>query len=217
MSSSLGPRGPKVPPHIRLNSQPEDLSTTDLSGQSRSLTKPRNSNNPFVSEQSPDRLVPPARGRTKQFRDESPAPASPASPGFSAFSSRRSSWESNDSRGFDNPFADSRPDSRAESDEDVNTQTVSEKYNILPLASAGLLLYPEDIEKDDDLHNPDGDESRDCDIFTKRGFINVGGLSLITLGLLTLFIGYPALYVSSFPCAMAGLTSLVLSFEDSLQ
>lgn len=75
----------------------------------------------------------------------------------------------------------------------MNTQTVSEKYNILPLAGNGLLLYPEDIEKDDDLHNPDGDESRDCDIFTKRGFANVGGLALITLGLLTLFIGYPAM------------------------
>jgi len=63
------------------------------------------------------------------------------------------------------------------------------------MAGAGLLLYPEDIEKDDDLHSPDSDESRDCDIFTKRGFVNVGGLGLITLGLLALFIGYPALYV----------------------
>lgn len=184
-----------MPPHIRLNSQPEDLSNTDVSAQSRSLTRPsnsrQNSSTPFLSEQSPDRLVPPSRGKPKPFRDESPA--SPASPAFSSFSSRRSSWESSDSRGFDNPFADSRPDSRAGSDEDVNTQTVSEKYNILPLAGAGLLLYPEDIEKDDDLHNPDGDEARDCDVFTKRGFANVGGLVLITLGLLTLFIGYPAL------------------------
>jgi len=195
MGSTTGPRGPKVPPHIRLNSQPEDLSTTDLSGQSRSLTRPRNSNNPFLTEQSPDRLVPPSRGRTKPFRDESPAPSSPASPAFSTFSSRRSSWESSDSRGLDNPFADSRPGSRAGSDEDVNTQTVSEKYNILPLAGAGLLLYPEDIEKDDDLHNPDGEETRDCDVFTKRGFVNVGGLVVITIGLLILFIGYPAMYV----------------------
>jgi beta-glucan synthesis-associated protein KRE6 len=75
----------------------------------------------------------------------------------------------------------------------VNTQTVSEKYNILP--SAGLLLFPEDIEKDDYLHNPDPNEKdqRECDVFTRRGIVNVGGLALITLGLLTLFIGYPVL------------------------
>ena len=94
------------------------------------------------------------------------------------------------------PFADSRAPSRAGSsdDEHVNTQTVSEKYNIMP--SAGLLLFPEDVEKDDWLHNPDPNEKeqRECNIFTKRGFANVGGLALVTLGLLILFIGYPILY-----------------------
>lgn len=92
------------------------------------------------------------------------------------------------------------------SEEDLNTQTVSEKYNITP--SAGLLLFPEDVEKDDYLHNPDpGGEPRDCDIFTRRGFVNVGGLAFIVLGLLCLFIGYPVLtfvqgYISQKnPCA----------------
>lgn len=190
MASHYNSEG-RIPPHIRLNSQDQDLSNADLTGQTRPLTRQRNSNNPFYSDQSPDRLELPSTKRPRPFRDDSPS--SPASPAFSQFSSRRSSWESSDSRGIDNPFADSRPGSRAGSDEDVNTQTVSEKYNILPLAGNGLLLYPEDIEKDDDLHNPDGDESRDCDVFTKRGFANVGGLVLITLGLLVLFIGYPAL------------------------
>lgn len=178
---------PDSTPHIRLNSQTEDLSTSDLTSQSRSLTRKRGSNNPF--EQSTEHLVPPSRARPSRVRDISPAPSTT----YSSYSSRRSSWESSDSRGIDNPFADSRPGSRAGSDEDINTQTVSEKYNILPLSGNGLLLYPEDVEKDDDLHNPDGDEARDCDVFTKRGFANVGGLALITLGLLTLFIGYPAL------------------------
>jgi len=115
-------------------------------------------------------------------------------------SSRRSSWGSEagsrDSRGpFVSPFDDSRAPSRAGSDDDVNTQTVSEKYNIMP--SAGLLLFPEDVEKDDYLHNPaPGDNDREkCDIFTKRGITNLGGLFLITAGLLTVFIVYPALYV----------------------
>jgi hypothetical protein len=116
-------------------------------------------------------------------------------------SSRRTSWSSDagsrDSRGpFASPFDDSRAPSRAGSDDDnVNTQTVSEKYNIMP--SAGLLLFPEDVEKDDYLHNPDpSDNDREkCDIFTKRGITNLGGLALITIGLLVLFIGYPALYI----------------------
>lgn len=100
-----------------------------------------------------------------------------------------------------NPFEDSRAPSRAGSDDDnvVNTQTVSEKYNILP--SAGLLLFPEDVEKDDYLHNPDPNEKdkRECDIFTKRGIVNVGGLGLIVVGILVLFIVYPILYDANDP------------------
>lgn len=97
---------------------------------------------------------------------------------------------------FASPFDDSRAPSRAGSDDDgVNTQTVSEKYNILP--SAGLLLFPEDVEKDDYLHNPDPadkDPRMTCaDLFSKRGLVNVGGLTLITLGVAMLFIGYPIL------------------------
>ena len=66
------------------------------------------------------------------------------------------------------------------------------------MPSAGLLLFPEDVEKDDYLHNPDpSDNDREkCDIFTKRGMTNLGGLALITIGLLILFVGYPALYGS---------------------
>ena len=93
-----------------------------------------------------------------------------------------------------NPFDDSRAPSRAGSDdENVNTQTVSEKYNILP--SAGLLLFPEDVEKDDWLHNPDPNEKPDrrCDIFNKRAAVNLGGLAFLLAGLLFLFIGFPVL------------------------
>lgn len=64
------------------------------------------------------------------------------------------------------------------------------------MPTAGLLLFPEDVEKDDWLHNPEPDDEkkRECDIFTKRGLVNVGGLTAITLGILILFIGYPILY-----------------------
>lgn len=203
-SSTSSP--PRVPPHIRLNSGKDDLLSNDSSRQARplipqKLTNPSN-RNPLSqkhlyssqNQDSAERLLPPSRNRSGRLRDEE-------SPSKSASSSRRSSWESSrsaDSRGFENPFRDSRPGSRAGSeDEGLNTQTVSEKYNILP--SAGLLLFPEDVEKDDYLHNPDpkGMEPRECDIFTRRGLVNVGGLALITIGILVLFIGYPVMCVES--------------------
>jgi len=134
-------------------------------------------------------LLPPQKSRMKPFRDESPL----RSP--SVMSSRRTSWESDFSaRGpFASPFDDSRAPSRAGSEEDLNTQTVSEKFNIHP--SAGLLLFPEDVEADDALHNPEPGEKdkRDCDIFTKRGIVNLGALGIMCIGLLFLFIGYPIL------------------------
>lgn len=210
-SNSSNSSPPRVPPHIRLNSGQEDILSSDANNSSRALvpkssrpTAPRSQlQNVYGSDHvrdSAERLLPPSTGRSNRARDD-PSPL--RSPARTSYSSRRSSWESDrsrESRGFDNPFRDtsqSRPASRAGSEEnDVNTQTVSEKYNILP--SAGLLLFPEDVEKDDYLHNPDPNgEPRDCDIFTKRGFANVGGLAFITIGILVLFIGYPVLFVLS--------------------
>ena len=206
---------PRAAPHIRLNSGQADILATDASNnpppastrqESRSLIPQRLPSNPLIRNQpslrelystgiteSAERLLPPSRSRTHRFRDEDSPIGSPDP------LSRRTSWSSEagsrDSRAFgQNPFDDSRAPSRAGSDEEnVNTQTVSEKYNILP--SAGLLLFPEDIEKDDWLHNPDPneEEKRECDIFTRRGVMNVGGLAFITIGILILFIGYPVL------------------------
>ena len=142
------------------------------------------------------------------------------SPAQSEYPSRRTSWSSEsggsrDSRyggPFTSPFDDSRAPSRAGSDEEgVNTQTVSEKYNILP--SAGLLLFPEDVEKDDWLHNPDPndkDGKLSCaDLFSKRGLVNVGGLALITIGVLVLFIVYPVLYAPASARSQKGDTDFV--------
>jgi len=210
-----------MPPHIRLNSGAGDLlETTSSSGSSdqmnrqpsaRSLTAGRRGASPIVRQgssnslysnqiaESAERLLPPTRSRVRRFRDEDVS----RSPSAGYADSRRTSWSSEsagsrDSRlgPFASPFDDSRAPSRAGSDDDgVNTQTVSEKYNILP--SAGLLLFPEDVEKDDYLHNPDPadkDPRMTCaDLFSKRGIVNVGGLTLITLGVAMLFIGYPIL------------------------
>ena len=153
-----------------------------------------------IPADSAELLLPPRKSKTRKFKDDDAPPV--RSPSAGGFNSRRTSWSSGSDRSrdshfgpFSSPFDDSRAPSRAGSDDDgVNTQTVSEKYNILP--SAGLLLFPEDVEKDDWLHTPDPndkDKMNFSDLFSKRGLVNVGGLALITLGVLILFIGYPIL------------------------
>lgn len=215
MSPPQSPRG-YGPPHIRLNSGTQEARTDDnappavrpstaRTNSARSLTQPiRPGTAPAPALRSPtvptlyqnaaiaesaEMLLPPRKLRTRPYRDESPL----RSP--SGMSSRRTSWSSDATRDspFASPFDDSRAPSRAGSEEDLNTQTVSEKFNILP--SAGLLLFPEDVEKDDYLHNPDPNDKdkRDCDIWNRRGLVNVGGLALLSLGILALFIGYPVL------------------------
>lgn len=212
------------PPHIRLNSGSRDLLSldTNVSSQqqvpsrtpsSRSLISPRPGASPLLRQQgssnslytgnnasaesAAELLLPPQSSRTRRFRDDSPV----RTPSQSGYNSRRTSWSSEsagsrDSRlgPFASPFDDSRAPSRAGSDDDgVNTQTVSEKYNILP--SAGLLLFPEDIEKDDYLHNPDPNEKDGritwSDLTSKRGMMNLGGLAFLFVGIAMLFIGYP--------------------------
>ena len=225
MSSRSTSPPPYHPPHVRLNSSPSNLLTNETfndrplgprpdTSSSRTLTPQHRPgtgssgapSNPHFNklysggglDSSETLLIPPTRSRTHRFRDEESLPASPNdSP------SRRSSFGSErggrDSKTYaTDPFADSRSTSRAPSragsdDEFINTQTVTEKFTITP--SAGLLLFPEDVEKDDYLHNPDPNEkeTRECNIFTRRGFVNIGGLALVSLGLLVLFIGYPIL------------------------
>lgn len=82
--------------------------------------------------------------------------------------------------------------------EPLHMQAITEKYNITP--SAGLLLYPYDKEDDDKYHDPATemeDDDHGCDVFTKRGLMNIGGLIFITVGILVLFIGYPVLSVTT--------------------
>lgn len=229
LPGSSPPDPQQHPPHIRLNSDSGDLfgmnnnssSPPDgVTGQpsARSLIAPRPgtatsvrqqaSQNSLYTGQTPaesaELLLPPTRSRTRRFRDDDESPM--RSPSASGYNSRRTSWSSEsagsrDSRlgPFASPFDDSRAPSRAGSDDEgVNTQTVSEKYNIQP--SAGLLLFPEDVEKDDYLHNPDPndkDNTTCAEFFSTRGIINLGSLILITVGLAMLFIGYPILYAIS--------------------
>lgn len=224
--SSPPPMVPRhAPPHIRLNSgSGEDLlqDPSQQQSQSRPQTARQQSSRSLITNNAPrpgtaprspapggtplyqsvtpaestELLLPPRKSKPRRFRDDDSL--------RSPTQSRRTSWSSGSDGSRDsrsgpfvaNPFTDdSRAPSRAGSDDEgVNTQTVSEKYNILP--SAGLLLFPEDVEKDDWLHTPDPndrDKMQWGDLFSKRGLVNVGGLAFITIGLLVLFIGYPIL------------------------
>lgn len=198
-----------APPHIRINSgnhdhrqgrqQPASKAQTSRQQDPRSLMSQQPSSRPLYQSQTPaessELLLPPRKGNMKPRRfqdDESVRSPTPAS----GNNSRRTSWSSGSDRSRDRKiFDDSRAPSRAESDDEgVNTQTVSEKYNIMP--SAGLLLFPEDVEKDDWLHTPDPndrDKMQWSDLFSTRGLVNVGGLAFLVMGILILFIGYPVL------------------------
>jgi beta-glucanase (GH16 family) len=74
--------------------------------------------------------------------------------------------------------------------------SISDKYSLSPDPTAwGSNLSPDFPEADDYLHNPDPRRDRKLDhggnIFTYRGFTNLGFLILLCLGLLALFAGYP--------------------------
>jgi hypothetical protein len=206
-------------PHIRLNSGHQDPFTETNEGyvpllNDRTLPRPltpaldvpvaigAQGMSPYGVSNVPESsefLLPPKLRPTPQGDSDRSGSPDRWSQGRSSASS-----VSRESRFQMDPFGDSRaPSSRSGSDEyDVNTQTVSEKFNIMP--TDGLLLFPEDVEKDDYLHNPDpADRDRECDIWNRRGLLNIGGLAVLTLGLLVLFIGYPIMYV--FPLEMAGL------------
>ncbi|KAL9715895.1 hypothetical protein Ac2012v2_000338 [Leucoagaricus gongylophorus] len=76
------------------------------------------------------------------------------------------------------------------------THSISDKYSLAPDPYVwGSNISPDQPEPDDDLHNPDPRRDRKNDaggsVFTYRGLANVGCLTLLLLGLVTLFAGYP--------------------------
>lgn len=143
--------------------------------------------------QSSEYLLPPPGERRRKFKRDADTESvrsltrSVRSTPLPGAGSRRGSWSSNSEDEATAYHSSSTPPA-------MSSQTVSEKYNIVP--SAGLLLFPEDIEKDDWMHTPDPND-RDImqcsDLFSKRGCVNLGGLACITIGVLLLFIGYPVL------------------------
>ncbi|PGH14751.1 hypothetical protein AJ80_05795 [Polytolypa hystricis UAMH7299] len=188
-----GGRPANTPPHIRLNSG----GTNPFADR----TGPPTPGAPQSPVSIPQPLYSPSFKRpSSSHNDSSEHLALPTSSHrfpspHSNASSRRSSWSSDgasqDSRHYGHFGDDSQGPSRTGSEEDINTQTVMEKYAIMP--DSDLLVFPEDVEKDDYLHNPDPNDKdgRDCNMCNKRGLMNGGGLLLLVLGVMTLFVIYP--------------------------
>ncbi|KAK2756771.1 hypothetical protein FQN54_005217 [Arachnomyces sp. PD_36] len=106
------------------------------------------------------------------------------------FSSEAESQEGGE--GSANPFGSSGLSSRVGSDdEDLNTQTVARKYSILP--AGDLLLFPEDVEPDDYLHNPSPDDNDDScwGILWGRFMPAVAGVLLVMVGASAVLGMYP--------------------------
>lgn len=190
---SLTQQEKRRPPQL---TQSHNQHSRTLLGLASGANTPSRPGTPMLVDPS-ERLLPPGASQSRRYRDDDNASIASTNP-FA--DSRRNSWGSDaGSRIYSpNPFGDSRNTSRAPSragsDDDINTQTVSEKYNILP--SAGLLLFPEDVEKDDYMHNPDPNDkdTPGCDVFNKRGMSNMFGMALMFIGVLALFIVYPTVY-----------------------
>ncbi|GLB34042.1 putative beta-glucan synthesis-associated protein (SKN1) [Lyophyllum shimeji] len=76
--------------------------------------------------------------------------------------------------------------------------TITDKFSLAPDPRQwGSDLSPDLVEADDEIHNPDiqlGIFKDEHDLsFSRRGVANVGCLTFLILGILTLFIGYPVL------------------------
>ncbi|GAA95842.1 glycoside hydrolase family 16 protein [Mixia osmundae IAM 14324] len=71
-------------------------------------------------------------------------------------------------------------------------QHTSDKYGYGNSAKQGLLWTAKDAEMDDQLHDPnDVRNDRSWTIYSRRGWLNMTALLLLTLGLIALFGGFP--------------------------
>ncbi|KAL0566865.1 hypothetical protein V5O48_015130 [Marasmius crinis-equi] len=110
------------------------------------------------------------------------------------FANRSPSIRSSSSGGSLNPYGVSAaPDRRAPPSLDLS---IHSQYSLAPDPKEwGTSLTPSFREEDDMLHNPD--PVRDTkkggrgSLFTSRGFVNLGCVAILVIGLLALFAGYP--------------------------
>lgn len=178
---------PLIPPHFP-------------SRRSYPTIRPARSLHPSDALRAPKLLQAPCQIPSPKLRGVAPRRHHEQTYFYSRARNFSSEAESQDSaEGSTNPFGDSCPPSRRESDEEegLNTQTVAQKYDILPSSTGGLLVFPEDIEHDDYLHNPSPDDKddNDCHVFSIRAWVNIGGAVLLLTGLVLLLFGYTLMHV----------------------
>ncbi|KAF3911419.1 hypothetical protein ABW20_dc0103603 [Dactylellina cionopaga] len=217
LSQGLRPSSPR----ITLNSSSEDLLNNDraqYTGPIRNLTPSSTaSNSPILPAQlrpfyksseaglslSSEKLLQPGKGFSGH-RYKSESLDSNFIPEY--YVRHQSSRDSFDTYDPQDPFATPLPSPRpwdleghnglrppTRDDDDNSVNAITEKFNIFP--DDTLLMYPKDIEADDELHAPDGKKvDRDFNFWTKRGIVNLGGLLLLIGGIMFLFIGYPVIF-----------------------
>lgn len=211
MPPPVKPHPRRSNPHIRLNSNSVDLVIPDFTDdhppapppkkrirQARPLQREPNSRKSLYSIEgtSIEHLLPPrptlVKGPSVKTPPRTKVKSSPVTPGSRA---EDAGHVEHDPLGAARPLRNTifrAPSQSSSYPTSLNTQTVTDKFDILP--SSAFILYPEDVEVDDELHNPDAHEKHPgCDVFSVRGCVNITGLVFITLGLLILFIGYPVL------------------------
>ena len=77
----------------------------------------------------------------------------------------------------------------------INTQNVTRKLGLMP--AAGLIIFPDELEKDDALHDPstggNGEEKSHTSLRNRRGLINFIGTAMVIIGVVMILIGLPIL------------------------
>ncbi|KAJ6260281.1 hypothetical protein Dda_4506 [Drechslerella dactyloides] len=180
--NSTAPSSPTV---HNGHDQPVYNNTGDYRSSAETLLPPRrgfasNKTNSFDSNFIPEYYV---RDQSRDSSDTFDYPSAPKDPFSTPLPSPGWDFDSHDGL---------RPITR-DDDDTSSIHVIGEKFNIF--ADENLLMYPKDVEPDDELHAPDGKKvDRDFNFWTKRGFVNLGGLLVMVGGLLFLFIGYPVIF-----------------------
>lgn len=147
---------------------------------SRSTSRPTTAEPQYYEGSSNHLAVPDAR-----LLQESRSPSRHGSQD----TSRRTSYSS-DVRSRTFAYAPYIEASASSSDDGLNTQTVAERFAIVP--DQNLIIQPDDLESDDYLHNPDPNEKvRRFELFSSRGYWNLCGLAALLIIIISVAIALP--------------------------
>ena len=179
-SQPLMTSGPPSPSDASLLAIPPRLYSS-YAPRPRSISRPATAR-VYSHEANPDFLTVPDPRQLRRSRSLSRSQSLAPLRRTSTSSERANAY-------FPFPYSQSAP---ALSEDGLNTQTVVERFAIVP--DTNLIMRPEEEEMDDYLHNPDAEEkapgSRWC---SSRGLRNIGCLALIFAIVVALAVTLPVL------------------------